>query len=432
MKEQNETELSKREEKEYSKKETERLVVELLNKGEKPKDIAEKTHKSLSSIYSIIYRLTGKYSHAQENVKLQTETRGYMIAYLANKGYSQRAIVEILGTTDRTIRDVKKSEIVALTEDEIDDLITANSSVEDYEKVQKIKLFVIANEKKIIEMLQKGRELRTIARALKISGKELRGLIDKLVFMGKVELTEGNRYVVIKNTSSKKDLAVNSEKVDETDKDDKKAKMMDNSKEDEKQITSTKRTVNDGEEYDEEIKRMREEYAVKCRNEIKVLTPYIKRGDISLTTKSMCFRCCQSIVQGGKTLTEQELQVLSEAIAYGEGPLNMESIRFVASEYMKLGNMKPAITLVNTCMNTYGESEQLSNARKIILQMNAKQSIINCLRKNMTIEQIMCKTGAREAEIISVRKQYFAEYESAKSKSSNEVSKVDCEEDLAL
>lgn len=83
-------------------------------------------------------------------------------------------------------------------------------------------------------------------------------------------------------------------------------------------------------------------------------------------------------------------------------------------------------------MNTYGESEQLSNARKIILQMNAKQSIINCLRKNMTIEQIMCKTGAREAEIISVRKQYFAEYESAKSKSSNEVSKVDCEEDLAL
>lgn len=432
MKEQNETELSKREEKKSSKKETERLVAELLKKGEKPKDIAKKTNKSLSSIYSIIYRLTGKYSHAQENVKLQTETRGYMIAYLVNKGYSQRAIVELLGTTDRTIRDVKKSDIIALTDDEIDNLIATNSNVEDYEKVQKIKLFVISNEKKIIEMLQKGKELRTIARTLKISGKELRGIIDKLVFMGKVELTEENRYVAIKNNRSKKVLAVSSEKVDETDKDDKKTKMMDNSKEDEKQITSTKEIVNDGEEYDEEIKRMREEYAVKCRNEIKVLTPYIKRGDISLTTKSMCFRCCQSIVQGGKTLTEQELQVLSEAIAYGEGPLNMESIRFVASEYMKLGNMKPAITLVNTCMNTYGESEQLSNARKIILQMNAKQSIINCLRKNMTIEQIMCKTGAREAEIISVRKQYFAEYESAKSKSSNEVSKVDCEEDLAL
>jgi DNA-binding NarL/FixJ family response regulator len=428
MKEQNETELSKREEKKSSKKETERLVAELLKKGEKTKDIAKKTNKSLSSIYSIIYRLTGKYSHAQENVKLQTETRGYMIAYLVNKGYSQRAIAEILGTTDRTIRDVKKSDIIALTDDEIDNLIATNSNVEDYEKVQKIKLFVISNEKKIIEMLQKGKELRTIARTLKISGKELRGIIDKLVFMGKAELTEENRYVAIKNNRLKKVLAVSSEKVDETDKDDKKAKMMDNSKEDEKQITSTKGIVNDG----EEIKRMREEYAVKCRNEIKVLTPYIKRGDISLTTKAMCFRCCQGIVQGKKTLTEQELQVLSEAIAYGEGPLNMESIRFVASEYMKLGNMKPAITLVNTCMNTYGESEQLSNARKIILQMNAKQSIINCLRKNMTIEQIMCKTGAREAEIISVRKQYFAEYESAKSKSSNEVSKVDCEEDLAL
>ena len=37
MKEQNETELSKREEKKSSKKETERLVVELLRKGENQK-----------------------------------------------------------------------------------------------------------------------------------------------------------------------------------------------------------------------------------------------------------------------------------------------------------------------------------------------------------------------------------------------------------
>ena len=41
MKKLNEAELSKREEKKSSKKETERLVVELLRKGEKPKDIAK-------------------------------------------------------------------------------------------------------------------------------------------------------------------------------------------------------------------------------------------------------------------------------------------------------------------------------------------------------------------------------------------------------
>ena len=64
--------------------------------------------------------------------------------------------------------------------------------------------------------------------------------------------------------------------------------------------------------------------------------------------------------------------------------------------------------------------------------MNAKQSIINCIRKKMTISEIMSKTGAREAEIISIRKQYFAEYESAKSKSSNEENKIDCEERVIL
>ena len=44
----------------------------------------------------------------------------------------------------------------------------------------------------------------------------------------------------------------------------------------------------------------------------------------------------------------------------------------------------------------------------------------------------MAKTGAREAEIISVRKQYMAECKNAKSKSSNERDKIDCEEDFAL
>ena len=117
--------------------------------------------------------------------------------------------------------------------------------------------------------------------------------------------------------------------------------------------------------------------------------------------------CCSEIVKNGETLTEEELSTLSETIAYGEGRINIESIRFLTNEYRKIGNLKPAVTLVNTCINTYGETEQLNELRDSILAMAKKLEIVNCLKQNMNIALIMDKTGAREAEIIALRNKYF-------------------------
>ena len=226
-------------------------------------------------------------------------------------------------------------------------------------------------------MIKTGCTLNFIAVSLNMSGKELRGLIDKLVFEGRLELTEQNRYVSIPRENKKH--------------------------RDENEEENVMPMV----KVEDNLERTRVKYMKKCRQELKNIAKKVENGDISLITKERCYMCCSEIVKNGEALTEEELSTLSETIAYGEGRINIESIRFLTNEYRKIGNLKPAVTLVNTCINTYGETEQLNELRDSILAMAKKLEIVNYLKQNMNIALIMDKTGAREAEIIALRNKYF-------------------------
>lgn len=359
----------------YTKAEIEEIVLEMLKADKGVREISEKIGKSVATTYTIIRCMKG--IEKREGVKLCGEIRRNVIAYLLKRGYSQRTIMKMIQTSGETIKNVKKSGKVSLSEDEIEEVIDESCSVEEFEKVQCVRKQVAENEKQITEMIKTGCTLNFIAVSLNMSGKELRGLIDKLVFEGRLELTEKNRYVSIPR-ENKKHRDENEEK-----------------------------NVMPMVKVEDNLERTRVKYMKKCRQELKNIAKKVENGDISLITKERCYMCCSEIVKNGETLTEEELSTLSETIAYGEGRINIESIRFLTNEYRKIGNLKPAVTLVNTCINTYGETEQLNELRDSILAMAKKLEIVNCLKQNMNIALIMDKTGAREAEIIALRNKYF-------------------------
>ena len=233
------------------------------------REISEKIGKSVATTYTIIRCMKG--IEKREGVKLCGEIRRNVIAYLLKKGYSQRTIMKMIQTSGETIKNVKKSGKVSLSEDEIEEVIDESCSVEEFEKVQCVRKQVAENEKQITEMIKTGCTLNFIAVSLNMSGKELRGLIDKLVFEGRLELTEQNRYVSIPRENKKH--------------------------RDENEEENVMPMV----KVEDNLERTRVKYMKKCRQELKNIAKKVENGDISLITKERCYMCCSEIVKNGET-----------------------------------------------------------------------------------------------------------------------------------
>lgn len=373
-----------------NKKTKDEVVLELLAIGKSPKDIAQVINLSLSSTYTIIHRVKGE-NLKTNKVKLNSKTRTWVVAYLLSRGYKQKSVERMIGVSNRVVKSVKKSEKMMFTQEEIERLILENSDVDDFEKFKEIKLKVQNDEKIIAEMLQRGCKLKRIAETLNMTVYEIRGIIDKLVFNGKVKLTDENMDSIIPKQGKKKYEKENEETSDE----------------DPKKEQTQRPIVEIDAEYQEVIERMKKEYSEKCKMEIRRLSETVKKGDISFSTKERIYKCCRGIVENGENLTADELSILSEAIAYGEGKLNIKSIKLVADGYIKLGNVKPAIRVINVCINMYGESSKLTELRNFMLEVNKKQLIMNCLKQGLSVKQTMDRVGVREVEVISVKRQYI-------------------------
>lgn len=65
----------------------------------------------------------------------------------------------------------------------------------------------------------------------------------------------------------------------------------------------------------------------------------------------------QANCKNGERLTLEEIEALSDSIAYGEGEVDLEAIKFIANEYAKAENLKPALQLINTCIENHGENK---------------------------------------------------------------------------
>lgn len=145
----------------------------------------------------------------------------------------------------------------------------------------------------------------------------------------------------------------------------------------------------------------------RCRKELKLLIKRAEVKEISECEKSRYFELCKQIVKNGERLTLEEIEALSDSIAYGEGEVDLEAIKFIANEYAKAENLKPALQLINICIADHGENKKLEEARNIVLGLYKKQVIRTCLKQGFSVEETMARAGASENEVREIKRQYL-------------------------
>ena len=106
---------------------------------------------------------------------------------------------------------------------------------------------------------------------------------------------------------------------------------------------------------------------------------------INEVDQKMYFMYCRRIVESGETLSNRELELLKYTIVYCKGDVNIDIVKFIGMQYLKAGNLTPAIDTINECMRVKGKSEELESAKEVFKELQAKQEI-RLKRKEKTHE----------------------------------------------
>ena len=344
-------------------------VLKLYKEGLPAKAIAYEMGRSTSLIYSIIAELKeeGKIV-VNEKPFENTKVRDAVIMYMLSRRYTDREIGKFLDVSFNTIQNVKNRK-ETLTDEEINKIIEENANDIELANARYIEKKVYDNEKRLIELLQQNElSLNEIAEQLQMSMNGLRKVLDNLVYQGKIDPEICTKAM---------------------------QEYMNDKK--------MKRTY-------ERKKYHSERFVVgtvkKCRKDLQLLIKRAKSKEISEDEKAKYYELCKQIVGNGEKLTLEEIEALSDSIAYGEGKVNLEAIKFITNEYAKTENLKPALQLVNTCIAVHGESEELEKARNIVLGLYKKQAIHMCLKQGFTVEETMARAGASENEVREINRQY--------------------------
>lgn len=356
--------LSKKE-----KDERKQQVLKLYQEGLPPKAIAREMGRSMSLIYNIIAELKEEGKIVNEKPFENIEVRDAVIMYMINRKYTDREIGRLVDVSANTIQSVKNRK-GTLTDEEIGKIIEENANDIELANAMYIEKKVNDNEKKLIELLQQNElSLNEIAEQLQMSMNGLRKVLDHLVYQGRIDPEICTKAM---------------------------QEYMNDKK--------MKRTY-------ERKKYHSERFVVgtvkKCRKDLQLLIKRAKSKEISEEEKSKYFELCKQIVKNGERLTLEEIEALSDSIAYGDGKVNLEAIKFITNEYAKAENLKPALQLINTCIAGHGESRQLEEARNIVLGLYKKQVIRMCLKQGFTVEETMARAGASENEVRKINRQYI-------------------------
>ena len=357
-------------------------VIRLRKQGDTIKQIAEKLHAGQARVTGTINRLIEKGELEEEYTSLKNirrEKRKQRVFELAKEGKTVREIGKILniplGSVYLNMRElIQEGRIIknnpeTLLENEVFQLIekgynksqirkelhigqktlvsilskmrTEGKLSEDFfayskrrelqllEKDRKDKERAVWIEQRASELMAQGCNRQKISRELHVSYSELNPIIDKIIIRWEKEKNDEGNRVIDSNSDvqNKKDYVPNS-------------KVAQDSKE-----------------------------------EIEQLKVRMKSGNIKESTKRQFFYACRNVVENGGKLEKDDLDALAETVAYGEGKLDMSSLRFIGTEYAKIGDLQPAIKLSTDCIARYGEIKELLGYRSILLEMQKKQKI---------------------------------------------------------
>ena len=351
------------------KDERKQQVLKLYQEGLPPKAIAREMGRSMSLIYNIIAELKEEGKIVKEKPFENVEVRDAVIMYMINRKYTNREIGRLIDVCVNTIQNIKNKK-ERLTDEEINKIIKEKASEIEFSNAMYIERKVDSNEKKLIELLQQNElSLKEIAEQLQMSMNGLKKVLEHLIFQGKIDAKICTRAM--------QDFMEEKKMKTEFDR---------------KKYNSEKSAVSS-------VKR--------CRKELKLLIKRAEVKEISEYEKSRYFELCKQIVKNGERLTLEEIEALSDSIAYGEGEVDLEAIKFIANEYAKAENLKPALQLINTCIADQGENKKLEEARNIVLGLYKKQVIRTCLKQGFSVEETMARAGASENEVREIKRQYL-------------------------
>ena len=351
------------------KDERKQQVLKLYPEGLPPKAIAREMGRSMSLIYNIIAELKEEGKIVKEKPFENVEVRDAVIMYMINRKYTDREIGRLIDVCVNTIQNIKNKK-ERLTDEEINKIIKEKASEIEFSNAMYIERKVDSNEKKLIELLQQNElSLKEIAEQLQMSMNGLKKVLEHLIFQGKIDAKICTRAM--------QDFMEEKKMKTEFDR---------------KKYNSEKSAVSS-------VKR--------CRKELKLLIKRAEVKEISEYEKSRYFELCKQIVKNGERLTLEEIEALSDSIAYGEGEVDLEAIKFIANEYAKAENLKPALQLINTCIENHGENKKLEEARNIVLGLYKKQVIRTCLKQGFSVEETMARAGASENEVREIKRQYL-------------------------
>jgi hypothetical protein len=351
------------------KDERKQQVLKLYQEGLPPKAIAREMGRSMSLIYNIIAELKEEGKIVNEKPFENVEVRDAVIMYMINRKYTDREIGRLIDVCVNTIQNIKNRK-ERLTDEKINEIIKEKASEIEFANAMYIERKVDSNEKKLIELLQQNElNLKEIAEQLQMSMNGLKKVLEHLIFQGKIDAKICTRAM--------QDYMEEKKMKTEFDR---------------KKYNSEKSTVSS-------VKR--------CRKELKLLIKRAEVKEISEDEKSRYFELCKQIVKSGERLTLEEIEALSDSIAYGEGEVDLEAIKFIANEYAKAENLKPALQLINTCIADHGENKKLEEARNIVLGLYKKQVIRTCLKQGFSVEETMARAGASENEVREIKRQYL-------------------------
>ena len=382
-------------------------ALELLEDGKTVKEIAHELEVSIDTVYKYIKEFIkdGKVTKEvlNRNADLELESR---VLELRNSGYTKPQIMEELGLGNLSVTTiiqklVEKGQLKhtnlnptpeetgkeAYIKNEIQKLIKSGCAICEVARTLKIGISMAYNytkdlisegkldessvmfekqyglhdlEQMLIEMMENRISRVQMARESKMSYNKIGPIINRLIKDNRIKENENTRNPNLFSRKLKKEIDM----------------------------------------------RNKEGIIHDCREEMSKYEQDIRRNIISEAIQQKYASCCKKIVECGGNLTREEVDILAETIAYGDGKFSPENLLFISNEYRKLGEYAVARRLCATCEQIYGKNELISEISVTLKVAMEKQQAYNLLKNGKTNEEIMNATNLRQTDIIRMRREY--------------------------
>lgn len=302
-------------------------VLEALKSGMKKREIVKKLHIGRETLYASIDRLIAKGMTSKTDIKKYSyEVRDNKLLNLLLSGYTkEQAGKELHMGNDEIAKSVTR-----LIESE-----KLDNCYYDYNTKAKLE-----RQQKVLEQLLSGKTIRECAENLNIPRQ--------MVYVYERELIADGR---IKKEEIKRDRR--------------------------------------GRPSSQEIKKEKANSSgllKRWRTALKSIDERTQQGEIDEKTQKLCFMYCRNIVEYGEKLQQSELELLARVTMNGEKEINMEVVRFISTEYAKIGSLQPAIDFVDNCIRRYEENEQLEKMKQAMIEIQKSREKIKISKEECEIE----------------------------------------------